>query len=61
MIKKKLKIWLSATDLSDQDLVKIKSVLPKYEIVFGQQLIQNSLSDFSLENHLAELGKCHLF
>jgi hypothetical protein len=61
MTKIKLKIWLSATDLSDQDLVKIKSVLPKYEIVFGQQQIQNSFTDFSLENHLAELGKCHLF
>jgi len=61
MTKIKLKIWLSATDLSEQDLVKIKSVLPKYEIVFGQQQIQNSFTDFSLENHLAELGKCHLF
>ncbi len=61
MAKKKLKIWLSATDLSDKDLGKIKSILPKYEIVFGQQLIQNTLADFSLEKHLAELEKCHLF
>lgn len=61
MTKKKLKIWLSATNLSNQELSKIKSVLPKYEFVFGQQLIQDALPDFSIEKHLAELEKCDLF
>jgi len=61
MAKNKLKVWLSATDLSDQDYGQIISILLKYEIVYNLQLIQEAGTGFSLENHLARLEECDLF
>lgn len=61
MRKKKFKIWLSATDLSDQEFGQVVSILPSYEIVFNQHLIKDSGVSFSLEDHLKNLEACDLF
>lgn len=62
MAKKKLKIWLSATFLSDDDLGQINAVLSKrYEIIFSQQLILKSGNNFNIEGYFEELKKCDLF
>ncbi|MCZ8297752.1 MAG: DUF4062 domain-containing protein [Flavobacterium sp.] len=62
MPKKKLKIWLSATSLSSNDLGQISAILSKnYEIVYSNHLIAKAAYDFKLENHLEELKKCNLF
>jgi len=61
MKKRKLKIWLSATDLLPRDLGQIISFLPNYEIIYNQDLINKAGARFSLENHLSKLEKCDLF
>jgi hypothetical protein len=61
MKKGKLKIWLSATDLSAKDFGQIISILPNYEIVYNQDLINEAGASFSLKNHLAKLEECDLF
>lgn len=61
MAKKKLKIWLSATDLSDQDFGQIISLLPNFEIIYNQDLISNSGAAFALDTHLNKLATCDLF
>jgi hypothetical protein len=62
MAKKKLKIWLSATSILEEDLRFIKNVLLKrYTVIYSNELIENAGTDFSLENHLKELDQCDLF
>ena len=62
MAKTELKIWLSATSISDEDLGQIIPVLSrKYDIVQSQQLVINAGNDFNLDDHLKELEKCDLF
>ncbi|MCH6198624.1 DUF4062 domain-containing protein [Aquiflexum sp. LQ15W] len=61
MKKKKFKIWLSSTDLSDRDFGQIISILPSYEVIFNLQLIKDAGSSFSLEDHLKKLEECQLF
>lgn len=62
MAKKKLKIWLSATFLSEDDLGQIIAVLSKsYEIIFSQKLILESGNNFDIEDHYRVLKKCDLF
>ncbi|KQO29077.1 hypothetical protein ASF10_22650 [Flavobacterium sp. Leaf82] len=59
---KKLKIWLSATSLLEDDLGQIKAILPKeYEIIYSQDLILKSGNDFKINSHFEELEKCDLF
>ncbi len=58
---RKLKIWLSATDLSAQDFGQIISILPKFEIVYNQQLIREAGASFNLGKHLAKIKECDLF
>jgi len=58
----KLKIWLSATYISVEDLEQIIPVLKrKYDIVHSQKIVEKSGNDFNLDNHLKELEKCDLF
>ncbi len=62
MAKSKLKIWLSATSIPDEDLGQIVPVLSrKYDIIQSQQLFLKAGDHFSLETHLTELRKCELF
>lgn len=62
MAKTKLKIWLSATSISVEDLVQIIPVLNrKYDIVQSQEVIGKAGDDFNLETHLKELEQCDLF
>jgi hypothetical protein len=62
MVKKKLKIWLSATSVSEDDLGQIIPVLEKlYDIIQSQHLVIGAANDFNLETHLEELEKCDLF
>lgn len=62
MAKKKLKVWLSATSLSDDDYGQVVALLSKdYEIVFSNQLILNADNNFTIEKHLEALKKCNLF
>ncbi len=62
MAKKKLKIWLSATSILDEELLLIKSVLLKrYTVIYSNELIGNADADFNLKNHLKELEQCDLF
>jgi hypothetical protein len=62
MGKKKLKIWLSATSISEEELQFIKNILLKrYTVIYSNELIENAGSNFSIENHLTALEKCDLF
>ncbi|MFW6275555.1 MAG: DUF4062 domain-containing protein [bacterium] len=62
MAKTKLKIWLSATSISVEDLGQIIPVLSrKYYIVQSQQVAVKAGNDFNLDAHLNELKKCDLF
>ena len=62
MAGRRLKIWLSATSISDEDLGQIRSVLgSKYIIVQSQQVVAKTGNDFTLDTHLKELEKCDLF
>jgi hypothetical protein len=62
MAKKKLKIWLSATSILEEDLRLISNVLLKrYTVIYSNELIEIAGTDFSLENHLKELDQCDLF
>lgn len=62
MAKTKLKIWLSATSISVEDLGQIIPVLNrKYDIVQNQDVIIRAGDDFNLETHLKELEQCDLF
>lgn len=61
MAKTKLKIWLSATQLSVQDFGQIVSLLPNFEIIYNQDLISNSGAAFALDIHLNKLATCDLF
>lgn len=62
MAKTKLKIWLSATSISVEDLGQIIPVLNrKYDIVQSQEVIVKAGDDFNLEAHLKELEQCDLF
>lgn len=62
MAKKKLKIWLSATFLLDDDLGQINALLSKdYEIIFSHQVILNSGNKFTPDSHFEELKNCDLF
>lgn len=62
MAKKKLKIWLSATSISPEDMGQIIPVLvQKYDIIQSQQLVIEAGDDFNLDVHLTELEKCDLF
>ncbi len=63
MAARKLKIWLSATSLTDSTLGQINAVLAgKYKIVYSNQIISNAIpSGFDLDKHLEELKKCDLF
>lgn len=62
MAKPKLKIWLSATSLLDDELRLIKDVLLKrYTVIYSNKLIEDAAEHFSLENHLKQLSECNLF
>jgi len=62
MAKAKLKIWLSATFISVEDLGHIIPVLNrKYDIVQSQEVVAKAGNDFRLELHLKELEQCDLF
>ena len=61
MAKTKLKIWLSATQLSGQDYLQIVSLLPNFEIIYNQDVISNSGIAFALDAHLDKLATCDLF
>lgn len=61
MGKKKLKIWLSATELSAQDLGQIISLLPNFEIIYNQHLITRLDTDFNLNVYFEILATCNLF
>lgn len=62
MAKAKLKIWLSVTFISDEDLGHIIPVLNrKYDIVQSQEVVAKAGNDFRLELHLKELEQCDLF
>lgn len=62
MAKKKLKIWLSATAISDDDLGQLDAILSKnYQIVYSNELILKAANNFDLKKHLNELKKCDLF
>lgn len=62
MAKKKLKIWLSATAISDDDLGQLDAILSKnYQIVYSNELIVKAANNFDLGRHLNELKKCDLF
>ncbi len=62
MAKTKLKIWLSATSISVEDLGQIIPVLNrKYDIVQSQEVVAKAANDFSLGAHLKELEQCDLF
>ncbi|MDD2982227.1 MAG: DUF4062 domain-containing protein [Crocinitomicaceae bacterium] len=62
MAKTKLKIWLSATSISDEDLGQIIPVLRrKYAIVNSHHVVAKAGNDFNLDNHLNELEECDLF
>lgn len=62
MAKKKLKIWLSATSILEEDLRLITNVLLKrYTVIYSNELIEIAGTDFSLDNHLKELYQCDLF
>lgn len=62
MAKKKLKIWLSATSLLDDELRLIKDVLLKrYTVIYSDKVIEDAGDHFSLENHLEHLRECNLF
>jgi hypothetical protein len=61
MAKKKLKIWLSATQLSVQDFGQIVSLLPNFDIIFNQNVISSSGTAFELDAHLEKLKSCNLF
>ena len=59
MAKKKLKIWLSATSISDDDLGQLDAILSKnYQIVYSNELIVKAANNFDLGRHLNELKKC---
>ena len=62
MAKKKLKIWLSATSISDDDLGQLDAILSKnYQIIYSNELILDAGANFDLVKHLEELEKCDLF
>lgn len=61
MAKKKLKIWLSATQLSLQDFGQIVSLLPNFDIIFNQDEISSLDKAFDLDAHLDKLSTCDLF
>lgn len=62
MAKGKLKIWLSATFISVEDLGHIIPVLNrKYDIVQSQEVVAKAGKDFRLDMHLKELEQCDLF
>jgi len=62
MAKKKLKIWLSATSLSENDLGHLDAILSKnYQIIYSNERIVKAANNFDLEKHLEELKKCDLF
>jgi hypothetical protein len=61
MAEKKLKVWLSATSISDIDLGQIVSVLPNYEIVFNRAVLAKQGAMFDLDIYLSELKNCDLF
>jgi hypothetical protein len=61
MAKKKLKIWLSATQLSVQDLGQIVSLLPNFEIIYNQDIVSSFVTSFNLDAHLDKLATCDLF
>jgi len=62
MAKAKLKIWLSATFISVEDLGHIIPVLNrKYDIVQSQEVVAKAGNDFRLDMHLKELEQCDLF
>ena len=62
MAKTKLKIWLSATSISVEDLGHIIPVLNrKYDIVQSQEVLAKAGNDFNLDIHLKELENCDLF
>tara|TARA_R110002051_G_scaffold325541_2_gene428706 strand:- start:642 stop:1766 length:1125 start_codon:yes stop_codon:yes gene_type:complete len=62
MAKTKLKIWLSATSILDEDLGQIIPILKrKYDIIQSQKVVFASGNTFNLNTHLKELEKCDLF
>ncbi len=61
MAKKKLKIWLSTTQLSIQDFGQIVSLLPNFDIIFNQDQISSLDKAFDLDVHLEKLATCDLF
>lgn len=62
MIKKKLKIWLSATSILNEELHLIKNVLLKrYTVIYSNDLIENAGENFNEASHLALLEQCDLF
>jgi hypothetical protein len=62
MGKNKLKIWLSATSVSGEDLGQIISVLNrKYDIIQSQEVVAKAGNYFNLEAHLKILEQCDLF
>jgi hypothetical protein len=62
MAKPKLKIWLSATSLLDDELRLIKDVLLKrYTVIYSNKVIEDAGEHFSLENHLKRIEECNLF
>lgn len=62
MAKTKLKIWLSATSLLDDELRLIKDVLLKrYTVIYSNKVIEDAGEHFSLENHLKRIEECNLF
>ena len=61
MAKKKLKIWLSSTQLSVQDFGQIVSLLPNFDIIYNQDIISSSGTAFDLDAHLDKLASCDLF
>jgi len=62
MAKAKLKIWLSATFISEEDLGQIIPVLNrKYDIVQSQEVVAKAGNDFKLDLHLKEMEQCDLF
>jgi len=62
MAKKKLKLWLSATSILEEELQLIKNVLLKrYTVIYSSEQIEMAGDNFSMENHLEGLKQCDLF
>lgn len=62
MAKEKLKIWLSATFISAEDLGHVIPVLNrKYDVIQSQEVVAKAGNDFNLDIHFKELEQCDLF